>query len=205
MSRLRRFVRSLWPAPDAGPDRAYFEAWDRRGDDPWGHIASSYEHERYDWTIAALDGRRFGHALEVGCSLGVFTERLAPHCDDLLAVDISEVAVTRARERLASAANVRVERRTLPTDMPAGPFDLIVCADVLVYWTADELGAALRGFEAALAPAGVLLAVHYRPKVRIQPLRGDEAHDLIATRTTLTPTLHDVRGDHRLDRFERTT
>ena len=205
MSRLRRLVRSLWPAPAQGPDRAYFEAWDRRGEDPWGHLASDYERERFDWTIAALAGRRFEHALEVGCSLGAFTERLAPHCEHLLAVDISEVAVERARERLAGSPHVRVERRTLPGDMPEGPFDLIVCADVLYYWTADELRGALRSFEAALAPGGVLVAAHYRPKVRIQPLRGDEAHDLIAAETTLVPTLHDERGDHRLDRFERRT
>lgn len=202
MNRIRSLVRRLWPAPSTGPDREYFESWDSRSDDPWGHLASEYERERYEWTIAALGGRHVGRALEVGCSLGMFTEMLARHCDDVLGVDISEVSVSRARERLADVPNVSFERRTLPAEMPAGPFDLIVCADVLVYWTADELRAALRAMEAQLAPGGALLLVHYRPKVRIQPLRGDEAHDIVAAHTRLAHTAHDERGDHRLDLFE---
>jgi SAM-dependent methyltransferase len=203
MKRLRRVVRRLWPAPSQGPGRAYFESWDRRSDDPWGHVASSYERDRYAWTLAALGGRRYRRALEVGCSLGIFAEQLATHCDELLAVDISEVSVARATERLAGLTHVRVERRTLPAEMPEGPFDLIVCADVLVYWTAAELRSAVRAFTAALSEGGVLLAVHYRPKVRIQPLRGDEAHDTLAAEASLALTLHEVRGEHRLDRFER--
>ena len=203
MRRLRRIARALWPAPAKGPDRHYFEAWDRRSDDPWGHLSSDYERERYAWTLSALGDRHFARALEVGCSLGAFTELLAPRCDELIGVDISEVAVERARERLAGLEHVRIERRTLPADMPDGPFDLIVCADVLVYWTRPELSAAVRAFEGMLTPGGVLLAVHYRPKVRIQPLRGDEVHDLIAAATGLEPTLHDERGEHRLDAFTR--
>ena len=69
-------------------------------------------------------------------------------------------------------------------------------------WTADELRAALRAMEAQLAPGGALLLVHYRPKVRIQPLRGDEAHDIVAAETRLAHVAHDERGDHRLDLFE---
>ena len=202
MKDLRRLLRRLWPAPSKGPDQGYFESWDRRSEDPWGHITSTYEHDRYLWTLAALGERRFARALEVGCSLGIFTEQLAAHCDQLLAVDISEVSVARAGERLARFPHVRVERRTVPAEMPEGPFDLIVCADVLVYWTAAELRSAVQAFTAALSEGGVLLAVHYRPKVRIQPLRGDEAHDILAAATTLKLTLHDERGDHRLDRFE---
>lgn len=202
MTGLRDMARRLWPAPSKGPDREYFESWDSRSDDPWGHLASDYERSRYEWTIAALGGRRAGRALEVGCSLGMFTEMLAAHCDSVLGVDISEVSVTRARERLAGSDNVTFERRTLPAEMPAGPFDLIVCADVLVYWTAAELRDALRAMEAQLAPGGALLLVHYRPKVRIQPLRGDEAHDIVAAETRLTHAGHDERGDHRLDLFE---
>ena len=199
---IRHLVRRVLPTPANGPGRGYFERWDRRSEDPWGHVASPVEHERYRWTLATLSGRRFRSALEVGCSLGVFTEMLAEHCDDVLGVDISEVSVQRARERLGALEHVRVERRALPEDMPAGPFDLIVCADVICYWTPPRLLDALRALEGELAPGGALLLVHYRPEVRIQPLRGDEAHDIVARETRLQHVSHDELGEHRLDLFE---
>ena len=194
---LVRLLRRLRPVPD----RAYFERWDRRSEDPWGHLTSEYEQARYKWTIEALGGRRFGRALEIGCSMGGFTEMLAPHCDEVLAVDISDVSVERARERLARFSHVQVERQALP-DVPSGPFDLVVCADVLVYLTAAELGGVLPRIEAALAAGGTLLLVDYRPKVRVQPLRGDEVHDLVAQQTRLVLVTHDERGKHRLDLFQ---
>lgn len=192
---LRRFVLGLWPTPT----RAYFESWDRRSEDPWGHLAN--ERSRYEWMLAALEGRRFSRALDVGCSLGGFTEMLAPACDEVLGVDISEISVARARERLAEFPQAQVERRTLPAELPLGPFDLIVCADVMCYWTAGELRRALPQLEQALAPGGTLLLVHYRPKVRVQPLRGDEVHDIVARHISLTHTAYDARGDHRLDMY----
>ncbi len=203
MKSLRRLVRAVWPAPSRGPDAEYFDEAHRRSEDPWGHLSNDYERQRYAWMIEALDGRRFGRAFEVGCSIGAFTELLADHCDELLAVDISQEAVDSARERLAERPGVSVECRTLPADMPAGPFDLIVCADVLMYWNAEELRGALKAFESSLTPEGVLLAVSYRPKVRIQPLQGDAVHDLLTAETSLTLTRHEERGDHRLDRFAR--
>lgn len=199
---IRHLVRRVVPTPRNGPGRRYFERWDRRSDDPWGHVANAAEHERYRWTLAALGDRRFARALEVGCSLGTFTEMLAGHCDEVLGTDVSEVSVQRARERLAALEHVRVERSALPEVMPAGPFDLVVCADVICYWTAPRLIDALRAMEDQLAPGGLLLLVHYRPTVRIQPLRGDEAHDLVAAETRLAFVAHDELGDHRLDLFE---
>ena len=192
---LRRLVLGLRPTPT----RAYFESWDRRSEDPWGHLAN--ERSRYEWMLAALDGRRFARALDVGCSLGAFTEMLAPRCDEVLGVDISEISVARARDRLADIPHAHVQRRTLPAEMPSGPFDLMVCADVMCYWTAAELRAALPEIEAALAPGGTLLLVHYRPKVRVQPLRGDEVHDIVARHTLLAHAGHDERGEHRLDMY----
>ena len=75
---------------------------------------------KYAATVEALGDRRFGRALEVGCSIGVLTELLAARCDALLAVDVSVRAVERARARLTGAPHVRVERRTLPEELPAG-------------------------------------------------------------------------------------
>ena len=146
--------------------RKYFEDLYARSDDPWNFESSEYERTKYERTLEALGGRSFGKALEAGASIGVFTEMLADRCDELLAVDVSEQAVAAARERLSGRRRVRVERRTLPEEMPDGPFDLIVASEVLYYFTREEMLAVLGAFERELAPRGVVLTVHWRRETK---------------------------------------
>ena len=153
--------------------------------------------------IGALGPRRWTRALELGCSVGVLSELLARHCDELVAVDISSEAVERARERLASAPNVTVERRTIPDEMPAGQFDLIVAADVMGYWNPELLLTALRRLEDALAPGGTLLAVNWRPGANTHALSGERVHRLLKRHSRLQLAHREVRAKHRLDRFEK--
>ena len=117
---------------------------------------------------------------------------LADRCDELLAVDVSERAVAAASERLSGQGHVRVERRTLPEEMPAGPFDLIVASEVLYYFPGEEMLAVLRGFERELAPGGALLAVHWRRETKTYPLQGDEVHELLSAEHA-TPEQRDHR------------
>jgi cyclopropane fatty-acyl-phospholipid synthase-like methyltransferase len=183
-------------------EREYFEGLYEASDDPWDFSTSDYEREKYRHTLEALGGRRFGRALEVGCSIGVFTAMLAPCCGELLAVDASERAVALARERLASASNVRVERRTMPEETPEGPFDLIVVSEVLYYFDRDTMLATLHKLETDLSPGGTLLAVHWRRETRTYPLQGDEVHELIRGSTGLSLKLQETTPDYRLELYE---
>ena len=170
--------------------------------DPWDFETSAYEAAKYERTIAALAGRRYGRALELGCSIGVLTERLAARTDDLLAVDVADAAVQRARERLAGTPHVTVERREIPEAWPDGPWDLIVCSEVLYYLDPPAFDAALDAIGRTLQPGGSVLAVHWRPATRTYPLTGDEVHALLAER--LGSPAWSERTDHYvLDRFER--
>lgn len=182
--------------------REYFESLYSRSKDPWDFETSEYERGKYARTMQSLNGRYFRRALEAGASIGVFTAMLAPYCEELLAVDVSERAIAVARERLAELRHVRVERRTLPEEMPRGPFDLILASEVLYYFTREEMLAALRAFERELAPGGVLLAVHWRRETRTYPLQGDEVHELLIEHTRLSHTHAIVEPDYRLDLFE---
>ncbi len=185
---------------------AWFEDLYQREADPWSFASSAYERDKYARTLAALGppDRRFARALEAGCSIGVFTELLAARCDALLAVDASATAVRRAGERLAPGfPQVRVERRVLPEELPAGPFDLIVCAEILYYWPAALLRAALGSIEAALAPGGSLLAVHWRPPTRTYPLRGDEVHAIMAAELRLVHAFSEPAPKYLIDRYDR--
>jgi SAM-dependent methyltransferase len=183
-------------------DRKYFEDLYAESSDPWSFETSSYERRKYERTLESLGGRRFRRALEAGSSIGVFTAMLAPYCEELLAVDASEKAVAIARERLAGEDHVRVERRTLPEEMPEGPFDLIVASEILYYWPREVVLAGLRRFEDALSPDGLLLAVHWRKETRTYPLQGDEVHELLVEHARLDNTKMVTEPEYRLDLFE---
>lgn len=181
---------------------AYFERLYESDPDPWSFESSAYERAKYERTLRTLSGRRIRSALEVGCSIGVFTELLAPHCEELLAVDVSRRAVAAARERLRGSSNVRVEKRTVPEDLPDGPFDLVVCSEVLYYLPEALMLQTQRELESRLAPGGALLAVHWRPQTRTYPLLGDEVHDLLLEHTRLGSVERIVEPEYRLDLLE---
>ena len=182
--------------------REYFDELYARSRDPWGFETSEYERNKYERTLSVLAQRRYRRALEVGCSIGVFTAMLTPQCDDLLAVDVSEAAVAVARQRLADFPNVRLELRSMPEETPQGPFDLVVASEVMYYWPEDVMLSALGRFEEVLAPGGSLLAVHWRKETKTYPLQGDEVHDLLLGHTRLANTTTIVEPEYRLNLFE---
>src|SRR3954447_4714176 len=80
--------------------------------DPFHFDSNPYEHAKFEDLLGVIGPGPFERGLEIGCSIGTFTEQLAPRCGELLATDISQAAVERAQHRLAGHGNVRVERRT---------------------------------------------------------------------------------------------
>ncbi len=103
------------------PPAARFDELYERSADPWSYESSDYEREKYASTLAALPGGRILSALEIGSSIGVFTEQLAERCERVLAIDFSERAVKLARQRLDGFANVEVRLASFPEQAPAGP------------------------------------------------------------------------------------
>jgi SAM-dependent methyltransferase len=187
----------------AAHDRApveHFERLARESADPWDYATSSYEQAKYRTTLDHLPART-GRTLELGCSVGVFTEMLAPRCDRLIAVDFSPTALARAKERLAGVENVELHRRRLPEEMPAGPFETIVCAEVLYYWSADLVEEGVARIEAALAPGGTLLAVHWRHPDPRRELTGDDVHAIVDEATSLVLDASCTTPDYLLDRW----
>ncbi len=154
---------------------AYFEATYDRHDDPWGFEGRWYERRKRALTLASLPDEWYPTGLELGCSIGVLTAELADRVDELLAVDISEAALARARERLGD--RVRFERRDLREGIPPGPFDLVVVSEVGYYLTREPLRRLACQLRDALAEGGVLVACHWRHPVRDYPLSGDEVHE----------------------------
>jgi SAM-dependent methyltransferase len=101
------------------------------------YISDEADKRRHKCELAMLDrvsvDKPFSRALEIGCAEGIFTESLAKRCQSLLAVDLLEVALARARERLAHADNIEFARLNIRTESIPGQFDLICASHVLEY------------------------------------------------------------------------
>lgn len=185
----------------------YFEHVYTANADPWGFESSPYEAAKYDATVQALPRSHYRKLFEIGCSFGVLTERLAPRCGDLLAVDVVESVLERARERCRRFAHVRIDRMSVPNEFPAERFGAIVVSEVGYYWSPRDLERARWSIAERLEPGGHLVLVHWTPVVPDYPLSGDEVHDAFVgeagRRLGLAPIDHRREATFRLDVIER--
>lgn len=182
--------------------RPFFDRFYGTRRDPWGFESRWYEQRKRDLTLAALPRPHFGAALELGCSIGVLTERLADRCDTVLAIDIAEQPLHVARARLAGRPGVRFARRTLPAEWPEGRFDLIVLSEVGYYLSADELRDLVQRCRNSLSTDGVLVACHWLHPVPEYPLTGEQVHQELGRVPGLDRTVHHRERDFVLDVFE---
>jgi predicted TPR repeat methyltransferase len=193
-------------APSAGRAsfrRQYFEDMYAKDPDPWNFRTSGYERRKYRNTIRALGDRRFERGVEIGCSIGELTARLAPRCRSLLGVDISQQAVDAARQRNAEFPHVSIARMTLPGEAPAGMFDLIVLSEVLYYFGDADLERLAAWVVQARPVGGMVLLVHWLGDTGDYPMDGDEAvtRFLDAVDGSMTLERGVRRHRYRLDRL----
>jgi SAM-dependent methyltransferase len=177
--------------------RDYFEGLYAKEADPWRFETSAYEREKYDATLDALPRARYARGLEIGCSIGALTRRLAARCDRLLATDIAEEPLRAARLRSADAPWVEFGCSAAPGEWPEGTFDLILLSEVVYYLSRADADLLAERVVASLAFGGDLVLVHWTGETDY-PLSGDEASERLLEKThpALRPTLQ-----KRLDRF----
>jgi SAM-dependent methyltransferase len=162
LSDAYHLARELWWMAWDTPDRARarFEREFAAGPDPWDYGGPAAR-QRHAQALGLLDAAGLAaveRALEIGCAEGHFSAALAARCRSLLAVDISTVALARARARPGWPSGVRFAEWDLRRDPLPGRFDLVVAMDVLESFCRPGL---VRGARArlvdALAPGGYLL------------------------------------------------
>jgi SAM-dependent methyltransferase len=170
----------------------YFDAIYASDADPWKFASSKYESDKYAATIAALPQSRYASALEVGCSIGVLTRKLASLSGSLLAIDVAQAPLAAARLRCADLPSVRFERMFVPEQWPAGVFDLILFSEVIYYLGAQDVARLATKTVRALALHGNIALVHWTGETDY-PLSGDEASELFIK--LLDPAAKVVRRD----------
>jgi O-antigen/teichoic acid export membrane protein/2-polyprenyl-3-methyl-5-hydroxy-6-metoxy-1,4-benzoquinol methylase len=97
-------------------------------DDPFGYSADEYPQVME--SIVAQHAP-LGRVLEIGCGDGFLVRLLAEHAASVLAVDVSERALVRARGRCSGLANVEIRAWDLHGADELSGFDTIVLAGVL--------------------------------------------------------------------------
>lgn len=159
LGRLRKRIGSA----------AAFDALYETGD-PWasGDPRYRYQRRKYDVLCGFLPERRFKWALDLGTGGGLLARKLADRADDVLGLDVSQVAVAQAQARYPDLPNLRFAQGDV-ADLSAsldGQFDLVVLADTLYYLPGPLDDALLDRLATRIArllsPGGLcLLANHY--------------------------------------------
>jgi SAM-dependent methyltransferase len=146
-----------------GRRRFEFEKLYAEDGDPWGYFSRAYEQEKYRRTLdfALEHCAAKTSALEVGCSVGVFTKMMAQSFDSILAIDISNEAVMLAAKTLVDAGNVEVRRDDfLALQADGRTFDVIFFAEVLYYLEQTQAPDVCAALLRLLSARGVFVVVH---------------------------------------------
>lgn len=186
----------------------FFEAKYREKADPWNFTSGSYELSRYDAIITALSGRRYRHAFEPGCSIGVLTERLAGLCDAVEACDLSPTAVEQAKTRCAQLPQVHITVGALSEASAAkvtakGDIDLVLLSEIGYYFKVPVFERLATTLIQPMPQGGTLLASHWLGTSDDHILSGDQVHEALLKHPLLQHEHGERHEQFRLDRFRR--
>lgn len=180
-----------------------FEARYRADPDPWGYTRREYERSKYAATLGACGAGPFRCAIELGSSIGVFTDMLAPRCERLVTLDASPTAVALARERLAGRPHLEIVCGVIPEAIPAYAYDLVVASEILYYLAPDALRATIAELVGRMVEGARLVAVHWRPPGPERPFDAEGAHAVLHAHRELRPVHGAGTDEYLLEVLER--
>jgi hypothetical protein len=175
---------------------AYFDSVYAAQSDPWRFATSDFERNKYALTLDALPEAHYSAAIEVGCSIGVFTRNLALRCGRLVAVDASGAPLIEAGKRCFDRPNVTFRQMFVPYQWPDEIFDLVLLSEVVYFLSKEDVSRLATRVKLSLAARADIVLVHWTGATDY-PLTGDEAVELFTCQMG-----SDVKIA-RYDRFER--
>jgi SAM-dependent methyltransferase len=153
--------------------------------------------------VAQSVSPRYRNALELACSVGVFTSMLAERCDALLAVDVSDEALARAAQNCSRHRHVRFEKAVLPHEFPAGRFDLITVCEAGYYFAMPDLLRLRERVEQACEGGAHVALVHWTPPVEGHAISAEQVHATFRASPHLRHLHGFTRETYRFDLLER--
>lgn len=129
--------------------------------DYFGYQTNPYEQTKYQRTLDLMRQWRTaaGSALEIGCSVGVFTAKIAGEFEAVTAVDIASEALALAEKQVAGAGKVSYVQSDLVSLSLDKRFDVIFCAEVLMYVREKDTALACQVLDRHLAGNGLIIEV----------------------------------------------
>jgi len=175
------------------------------GSDPWDFARSETERTRFDQLVDHLGGLHFRSGLELGCSTGQLTRRLARHTDRVLAIDTSARAIEVAASTLDTTPNVELRVGHLPEGLRTEDvgFDLVVLAELGYYFSVPELTGLVQDLARRSTAGATLLASHWTGSSSDHRLDARTTHRVIDNALGWPITRTAVLGDHLIDVWTR--
>ena len=179
-----------------------FDALYRGNPDPWAFRSSAYEDAKYEATLAALPRSHYRIGIEVGCSIGELTSRLAPRCDFVLGIDVSAVAIDEAKRHHGDRPDLAFIVAEVPAFWPGLRADLIVLSELLYFLTAAEIRQLAGQVAEHWIDGGDCVLVNYLGPTDTA-VDGDSAGDrfieALARLRSITPLTAERASGYRLD------
>ncbi|HVY89427.1 MAG TPA: SAM-dependent methyltransferase [Hyphomonadaceae bacterium] len=171
--------RSFWHEVHYAFDRT-FKTGNRRHEfehkygkhgDYFGYQTKPYELAKYRRTLdLALQWRRgSSSALEIGCSVGVFTAMIADKFDTVTATDIASEALNLTCGQVGGVGQVSYVQSDLISLNVGRRFDVIFCAEVLMYVRERDSKRACQILDAHLATDGIIVEVSQQDREAGKP------------------------------------
>jgi ubiquinone/menaquinone biosynthesis C-methylase UbiE len=158
-------------APPGHSVARHLESLYASGEEPWAFSERGVEVLRHERLVALTCSLRPRRVLDVGCSLGQLTWRLAAHGFAVTAVDVSPSAVARAGGAVRGAPPAArpefVGGSALALPFEAEAFDLVLASDGLRSWQlapADRRAAVEEMRRVVRRGGHVIFTEHLRPE-----------------------------------------
>jgi len=140
--------------------KEYFDELYASSDEPWHFSFRASQQYRYNAYLQILKqfSDNYGITLDIGCSQGQFTMALQNIASSVIAIDISKIAIQRAKKHIVATKNIRFEVGSLPLlKYNNEQFDLVLVLEVLYYLEKEDRIEALKEIKRVLNKDGFLL------------------------------------------------
>jgi 2-polyprenyl-3-methyl-5-hydroxy-6-metoxy-1,4-benzoquinol methylase len=129
----------------------------KKSSDAWGYLNDIRHQQRRERILSRLPNLSGKKVLEIGCAEGFITERLIAQANTVIACDLSEIAVARAKSYCQDASNATFLAADIRSEIPGNNFDICVASDVLYYLSENENRSLAKRLSDHMTSDGMLL------------------------------------------------